>query len=279
MSDANGKMTPMIASNLSTKGDCPDLKTEEGRAEAERMKAKPYRELLGSLLWIHRTGAPSIAYPVHHLCMFANNPGEKHWRQAQHILKYLKHHVDNNDPTKQVMPLGIKYSSDKELEGYVDASFADNYGTNDDNRKSTTGWCFTAGGGAISWKAQKQSTVATSTAEAEYIAAFEAAKEALYLKRLGCDFKVLQEDHCVALYDDSQACIKIAENPCLAERTKHFDVKYHWLREKVKDKQIALSYINKERENARSLRSKTKYLPSTLESALYFLLSSLPAGG
>ena len=244
MSNANGKMTPMIASNLSTKQDCPNLETEEGRAEAERMKAKPYRELLGSLLWIHRTGAPSIAYPVHHLCMFANNPGEKHWRQAQHILKYLKYHVDNNDPSKQVMPLGIKYSSDKELEGYVDASFADNYGTDDDNRRSTTGWCFTAGGGAISWKAQKQSTVATSTAEAEYIAAFEAAKEALYLKRMGCDFKVLSDDHCVTLHDDSQACIKIAGNPQLAERTKHFDIKYHWLREKVKAKQVKLTYIN-----------------------------------
>ena len=173
------------------------------------------------------------------------NGGEKHWRaQArQHILKYLKYHVDNNDPSKQAMPLGIKYSSDKELEGYVDASFADNYGTDDDNRRSTTGWCFTAGGGVISWKAQKQSTVATSTAEAEYIAAFEAAKEALYLKRLGNDFGVLSDDHCVTLHDDSQACIKIAGNPQLAERTKHFDIKYHWLREKVKAKQVKLTYI------------------------------------
>ena len=101
-----------------------------------------------------------------------------------------------------------------------------------------------AGGGVISWKAQKQSTVATSTAEAEYIAAFEAAKEALYLKRLGCDFKALQNNHCITLHDDSQACIKIAGNPCLAERTKHFDIKYHWLREKIKAGQIKLTYIN-----------------------------------
>ena len=131
-----------------------------------------------------------------------------------------------------------------DLEGYVDASFADNYGTDDDNRKSTTGWCFKSGGGTISWKAQKQSTVATSTAEAEYIAAFEAAQEALSLASLGQDLGVLPPNYCVPLHDDSQACIKIASNPCLAERTKHFDIKYHWLREKVKDKQITLSYIN-----------------------------------
>ena len=80
--------------------------------------------------------------------------------------------------------------------------------------------------------------------QAEYIAAFEAAKEALYLKRLGCDFKALSENHCVVLHDDSQACIRIAGNPCLAERTKHFDIKYHWLREKVKANQVKLTYIN-----------------------------------
>ena len=92
------------------------------------------------------------AYAVHHLCMFANNPSEKHWKQAQHVLKYLKYHVDNNDGSKQVMPLGIKYTASKnqDLEGFVDASFADNYGTDDDNRRSTTGWCFMSGGGAVS---------------------------------------------------------------------------------------------------------------------------------
>ena len=246
MTKANGKQCPMNASNLSSKKDCPDLDTVEGKAEAEAMKARPYRELLGSLLWIHRTGGPSIAYSVHHLCMFANNPSEKHWKQAQHVLKYLKYHVDNNDASKQVMPLGIKYtaSKDQDLEGFVDASFADNYGTDDDNRRSTTGWCFMSGGGAISWKAQKQSTVATSTAEAEYIAAFEAAKEAVYLTQLGQDLGALPDDYCVPLHDDSQACIRIASNPCLAERTKHFDVKYHWLREKVKAKKVELRYIS-----------------------------------
>ena len=64
------------------------------------------------------------------------------------------------------------------LPSCVDASFADNYGDQHENRRSTTGWCFKSGGSLLSWRAQKQSTVATSTAEAEYMAAFEAAKEA-----------------------------------------------------------------------------------------------------
>jgi hypothetical protein len=84
----------------------------------------------------------------------------------------------------------------------------------------------------------------TSTAEAEYIATYEATKEAIYLKRIGIDLGILDEDYAVTLHEDSQACIKIAENPCLAERTKHFDIKYHWLREQIKKVDVKLSYIN-----------------------------------
>jgi len=245
MTDANGRKAPMASSNLTTKLDCPNPETKEGKEEIERMKNVPYRQLLGALLWIHRTGAPSIAYPVHHLCMFSNNPGEVHWRQAQVILKYLKRHVER-DNEKGIIPLGLKFHHDENLnlEGYVDASFADNYGTDEGNRRSTTGWCFKTGGSLLSWKAHKQSTVATSTAEAEYIAAYEATKEAIYLKRIGIDLGILDEDYTVTLHEDSQACIKIAENPCLAERTKHFDIKYHWLREQIKKMNVKLSYIN-----------------------------------
>ena len=161
-------------------------------------------------------------------------------------MKYLKHHVDSNDPHADVGPLGLRFSrsATPELEGYVDASFADNYGDQNDNRRSTTGWCFKSGGSLISWKAQKQSTVATSTAEAEYIAAFEAAKEAVYLRRLQSELGEIAPTACIPLHEDSQACIKIATNPCLAERTKHFDIKYHWLRNQVQNKAVELKYIS-----------------------------------
>jgi hypothetical protein len=60
-----------------------------------------------------------------------------------------------------------------------------------------------------------------------------ATNEAIYLKRIGVDLGILDEDYAVTLHEDSQACIKTAENPCLAERAKHFDIKYHWLREQI----------------------------------------------
>ena len=131
-------------------------------------------------------------------------------------------------------------------------------GNQDDNRRSTTGWCFKYGGSVLSWKAQKQSTVATSTAEAEYIAAFEAAKEALYLRRILSELGEIPTDERITLHEDSQACIKIATNPCLAERTKHFDIKYHWLRSQIKAKAIQLEYISTHDQIADIL---TKSLP------------------
>jgi hypothetical protein len=73
---------------------------------------------------------------------------------------------------------------------------------------------------------------------------YEATKEAIYLKRIGIDLGILDGDYVVMLHEDSQACIKIADNPCLAERTKHFDIKYHWLREQIKKMNAKLSYIN-----------------------------------
>ena len=75
-------------------------------------------------------------------------------------------------------------------------------------------------------------------------AAFEAAKEAVYLRRLQSELGEIAPTACIPLHEDSQACIKIATNPCLAERTKHFDIKYHWLRNQVQNKAVELKYIS-----------------------------------
>ena len=273
MDHANGRTTPIPVDGLCTRRDCPDPNTEAGKAEIEEMKKKEYRALIGALLWIHRTCVPSIAYSVHHLSTFSNNPGLKHWKQAQGVLKYLKHHVDSNDPHNPPSPIGLRYSRKKiGLEGYVDASFADNYGDQHDNRRSTTGWCFMSGGAAVSWRARRQSTIATSTAEAEYIAAFEATKEALYIRRLMSELGQIPSSKCITLYEDSQACIKIATNPCLAERTKHFDIKYHWLREKVKKNDVELKYIRTTEQVADIL---TKGLGERQHTKLRTLLTGL----
>ena len=97
-----------------------------------------------------------------------------------------------------------------------------------DQRRSTTGYVFTVGEGAISWKAELQETVALSTTEAEYIAAVEASKEELWLKSLVELFGVMQSS--VLVHCDSQSAIHLAKDQRYHKRTKHIDVRYHKIR-------------------------------------------------
>ena len=121
------------------------------------------------------------------------------------------------------------------MRGFVDASYADNYGTPKDNRRSTTGFVFMLGGAAISWSSKRQAVVACSTTESEHIAAYTATREAICLRRMLIELGETGPDTAVDLNEDNQACIKLAHNPCSAQRTKSMDVKYHFLRQAVQE--------------------------------------------
>jgi len=125
-----------------------------------------YAELVGSLLYLSTTTRPDIAFAVGVLSRFMACPEEDHMRVAKGVLRYLR------GKTR----LGVVYSGSEPLQGFVDADWA--------GRRSTTGYVFTCNGGAIAWASKRQSTVATSTAEAEYVAAAMATKEALWLRKL-----------------------------------------------------------------------------------------------
>ena len=100
-----------------------------------------------------------------------------------------------------------------------------------DTRKSTTGYLFMLNGGPISWASQKQTCVALSTTEAEFMAACEAAKNLLWLKQF---FKEIGECHnCTTLCMDNQSAIKLIYNPVYHKKTKHIDVKYNFIRDNV----------------------------------------------
>jgi len=129
-----------------------------------------YQELVGSLLYLAASVRPDIAFAANTLARFMSQPEESHWSAAKGVFRYLAGTVD----------LGLQYGGSGELEGAVDAD----YNGCPDTRRSTTGWVFMYGGGAISWSSKRQPTVSCSTAEAEYIAAAAATREALWLKKL-----------------------------------------------------------------------------------------------
>ena len=121
--------------------------------------------------------------------------------------------------------------------GYVDSDYAGDL----DKRRSQTGYVFMLSRNAISWKATLQSTIALSTAEAEYMAAAEAVKEAIWLRSL-VDNLGLKQDITV-VYCDSQSAIHLSKNQMYHERTKHIDVHYHFLREIISQDNIIVRKI------------------------------------
>ena len=151
----------------------------------------------------------------------------QHWLAAKQVLRYLS----------GTLHKGLEYKgTDCKLVGYMVADFAGDISS----RKSTSGYVFMLGSGAISWSSKLQKTVAVSTVEAEYIAAASAVKEAIWMRVLLSDL-----GHNITTVDmrsDSQGAIKLAHNPVVSQRSKHIDVVYHFLREKLNNNDISLLY-------------------------------------
>jgi transposase InsO family protein len=202
----------------------------------------PYRELVGSLLYLAVCTRPDIAQAVGALTRFMSAPSLSHWLAAKGVLRYLAGTPD----------YGILFSSQGNVFGYCDADYAGD----PDTRRSTTGYVFSSGGGAISWSSRLQPTVAVSTAEAEYMAAAHAVKEALWLRNLITDFG--KSPGTMLLYSDNQAALTLLKHPVTSLRSKHIDVIYHFARERVARKEVEFKYLSTDKMVADVL---TKPLP------------------
>ena len=159
------------------------------------MRRIPYASAVGSLMYAMLCTRPDICYAVGVVSRFQSNPGPEHWVGVKHILKYLRR-------TKYYM---LVYSGgDLNLQGYTDSDFQGDK----DSRKSTSGSVFTLGGGAVVWRSIEQSSIADSTMKAEYIAASEVAKEAVWLKNFLSDLEVVTNmDKAVTLYCDNSGAV------------------------------------------------------------------------
>jgi len=122
------------------------------------------------------------------------------------------------------------------LDGFTDADMADDI----DSRKSTSGYLITYSGGAVSWQSKLQKCVALSTTEVEYIAITKAAKELLWMKKFLQELGLQQDRY--LLYCDNQSAIHLSKNSTFHSRSKHIDVRYHWIRDALDEK---LLYIEK----------------------------------
>ena len=206
----------------------------------------PYRELVGALMYLAVATRPDIANTVSRLAQFNNNPNKRHWLAAKRVLRYLA----------GTTGLGLLFfRADQPLTGYSDAD----WGGCTIDRRSFTGYTFLLGGAAISWKSQKQRTVALSSTEAEYVSMTEAVKEGLYLRSLLTELRLDRMAETV-LYIDNRGAQYLAHDHMYHPRTKHIDIRYHFLRQSVAEGLVTLEHVPTSEMVADIL---TKALPAT----------------
>jgi hypothetical protein len=187
-----------------------------------------YRSLVGSLLYLTAT-RPDLMFPAGLLSRFMSSPSNVHIKVAKRVLKSIRGTTD----------LGILYSKlgGVKLSGYADSDWVGSV----DDMKSTSGYVFSIGSGAICWNAKKQEVVAQSIVKAEYISLAAAANQTIWLNKLLADL-AQEQSSLIELYCDNKSAIAIAQNPVQHGRTKHINVKFHSIREAEKNLLVKLHY-------------------------------------
>lgn len=217
------------ARTVATPGGIIEKAEERGNA----IDAAKYRELVGALLYVAMGTRPDVAFVVGHLGRHQSAPKELDWTAALRVLRYLKGTADLclrfRRDANRIDVIANRIDIDGTWpRGFCDADYAECRET----RRSTSGHVFLLAGAAISWRSRRQEVVATSTTEAEYIALAEGAKEAIWLRHL---LEELDGGKTTArpiiIMEDNRGALLLVENPVNHAKSKHIDVRYHFVRE------------------------------------------------
>lgn len=228
LSDANPVPSPLPPDALAI---LDRAKSTVNQIEAQGQY--PYRSLVGELLWIATVVRIDIAFSANLLARYLSNFTSIHWDMAKRVLKYLKG-TEN---------LGIVYRASDTIDkpmAYCDSDYGGDLG----DRKSVSGFVVMMNGGPINWKSKKQSVVALSTAEAEYMALSITAKHALWVRNFNKEINRDFGDHSIIIKVDNKAAIAMAYNPVLQAKTKHIDIPVHHIRDEVKKGKISVEHIS-----------------------------------
>lgn len=239
MSECKGAMAPLPHNTVLK----PTPENEKPLASSQF----PYRALIGSLNYLATLLRPDIGYAVSLLSRFQNRPSMQHWESAKTVLRYLKSTQSQGilysarQPAVNVNDDGLPEQTKRppdELFGYADASWAED----PEHRRSQTGYVFMLANAAIDWRTSRQTVVALSSTEAEYLSLSAATKEALYLRNL---MSVLTDTppRPVVILEDNQSTIKLAHKQVSSDRTKHIDIRHHFVKHYVSTGVISLLYV------------------------------------
>jgi hypothetical protein len=217
---------------IATPADSNSTLHRHNLADTESTEDFPFTNAVGSLQWASMITRPDITYSVSSVARFKSKPTKAHCNAVKRIFKYLRGTLDF-----KLVYGGL--TSKAILLAYTDADYAADL----DERNSRSGFILYLNGGPICWGSKKQNTIVDSTTYAEYVACYMAAKEIIWCRRLlhGLGFSQLQPTQ---LFSDSQSAIRLALNPEFHQRTKHVDIKYHMVRQQIKQHVLNIFYIN-----------------------------------
>ncbi|MCH80155.1 copia-type polyprotein [Trifolium medium] len=220
MDKSNAVSSPIVTGSKLSKYD-----------QGEEVNPTKFKQIVGSLMYLTAT-RPDLMFAVNLIARFMEHPVESHMVAAKRILRYIRGTLD----------LGILYKKRKQSTELIAYSDSD-YGGDRDDRKSTSGYVFMLGTGAISWSSRKQPIVTLSTTEAEFIAAAHCVCQGIWIQRIlrkmGLEMK-----KCLTVFCDNSSTIKLSKNPVLHGRSKHIDIRFHFLRNLCSDGSVELIHCS-----------------------------------
>ncbi|KRX58463.1 Retrovirus-related Pol polyprotein from transposon TNT 1-94, partial [Trichinella sp. T9] len=239
--------------SVATPGD-PSIKLSKDMApssddERNQMQLIPYRAAVGSLIFLMNCTPPDISFEVSKVAQFAENPGISHWKAVKRIFRYIKGTEDlklvycsNLKNDKIGIPL---MENQHQLIAFCDSDWAGDA----DSRRSTVGYIMTFCNGPIAWSSRVQKTIALSTVEAEYMALTEGVKEVKWIRQLLMDLGRNQVTP-TPLFSDNQGAAFSTKNPQHHRRTKHIDIRYHFIRTEQEQGVVSVEYIPSDKQPA-----------------------------
>lgn len=234
--------------------DCPFFPPSVPKDEELFSNVPVYLSLVGKTVWISRCTRPDITIQVSKLSKRLGKPTLGDWKNLKVLIRYLKGTLEQ----------GITLGGTTTMIGYSDANYIN---LDDEKRRSTSGFIFIIGG-PISWGSKIQGIIALSSTEAEYVALCLTMRECVWLIGI-YNFIRRTEETTITIRCDNQSAMKLGKNPVYHARTKHIDVKYHWIREAIENKICEIEYVHTQKQLADIL---TKQMPKRSHKALRLLI-------
>lgn len=226
MADCNGRLTPLDPNSF------PPRSTDE----LDVARQKLYQSIVGSLNFLAIVSRPDLAYTVSLLGSYSSNPSDLHLKIAMQVLRYLQHTIDHRLTTP---PQSTHQRAAIDVVMYSDASFA----SDPDNAKSFSGYICTVNEITVAWSSKRQSCVARSTCEAEYMAASHATSHLIWTKQALSELLSADTKINYTLMVDNEPAMSLIKDHRLNARSKHINVHYHFVRERFLDGEFDIVHV------------------------------------